>query len=98
MKFSVCLDCIGDEKILHFTEKMVGPTVLFMHFLILLIFSVCLDCIGDEKILHFAEKMVGPTVLFMHFLILLIDLTILFQLTFIFIYSTLSNKFLISTK
>ena len=31
------LDCIRNEKILHFAEKMVGPTVLFMHFLVLFI-------------------------------------------------------------
>ena len=34
----------------------------------------------------------------LHFLILFIGLIIIFQLTFIFIYDTFSNKFLVSTK
>ena len=29
------LDCVGDENFLRFSEKMVGPIVLFMHFLVL---------------------------------------------------------------
>ena len=30
------LDCVGYEKILRFAEKMVDLTVLFIHFLVLL--------------------------------------------------------------
>ena len=29
------LDCVGDETILGFAEKIVGLTALFMHFLVL---------------------------------------------------------------
>ena len=32
---SVCLDYVWDEIFLRFVEKMVGPMILFMHFLVL---------------------------------------------------------------
>ena len=67
-----------------------------------------LDCILKKRLLRFAENLVGLMLLFIYFLVLFISLTalfstihgltVLFQLTFTFIYDIFSNKFLISTK
>ena len=47
------LDCVGDEIFLCFPKKMVGPMVLFMHFLVLFM--------GPR---HFLVLFMGPTILF----------------------------------
>ena len=61
-------------------------------------FSLRLDTNEKLKLFHYSAYFYYYSWVSLHFLVLFIDLTLLFQLTFTFIYSRFSNKFLVSAK
>ena len=60
--------------------------------------SVRLGSNENYKLFHYSAYFLYYSWALLHFLVPFMGLTVLFQLTFIFIYSTFSNKFLVSAK
>ena len=70
----------------------------FKIFSKLMVLSLRLDANYKWKLFHYSAYFCYYSWVPLHFLVLFMSLTVLFQLTFTFIYSTFSNKFSVSTK